>query len=154
MLPVPDLLPIWTGHLEELLYMLVQATCSWDGPVFCTAYKMFHDFMSIQKFIPHDRCSQKCHNFMSDSQKYGNPGYFEVKRVIWRKTRNVTAPWTRKASHKRSKDMFRISVMRCSTHQIFMHDVAGNKYRMRDYTEELHCFGKVIITRLIGKEPK
>jgi hypothetical protein len=53
---------------------------------------------------------------------------------------------------KRSKDIFRTSVIRCSTHQTFMHGVAGNKCCMKDYTEQLHYFGKVIITRLVGNE--
>jgi hypothetical protein len=53
---------------------------------------------------------------------------------------------------KRSKDMFRISVIRCSTHQIFTHGVAGNECCVKDYTEQLQYFGKVIITRLLGNE--
>ena len=166
---VLNLLLTWTGHLEGLLYsyMLVQATCYWHGPVFCTVYKIFNDFMSIQKFGPHDRYSQKCHNITSDFQRYAKPGYFEVKEwregkpdvtVPWTRkashkdSKDVTVPWTRKASHKDSKYMFLISIIRPSTNQIFMHSIAANKYCMKEYPEELHCFDKVIITRLIGNE--
>jgi hypothetical protein len=122
--------------------------------------------------IDMDRCSARCNRcFMTVCQSrslFLATGAVRNDIILCLTPRGTATPGTSKSKSDLKKNkkmllfrehvrprtsaannMFRISIIRCSTHQTFMHVIAGNKRCMKYYTEELHCSGKVIITRLI-----